>query len=86
MRKILLAAAIVALVIVILFSWLAWNDAQFGWAHVIGLGATLLLLLGRMVLAEKLAAHAAATLKGLNLQTPRPRFTVSQPDPNRDRL
>jgi hypothetical protein len=44
-RKILLAAAIVALVIVIFFSWLAWHDAQFGWAHVIGLGATLLLLL-----------------------------------------
>jgi O-antigen/teichoic acid export membrane protein len=44
-RKILLAAAIVALVIVIFFSWLAWNDAQFGWAHVVGMGATLLLLL-----------------------------------------
>jgi len=45
MKKILLTAAIIVLAIVIIFSWIAWNSAQFGVAHVIGLAATLLLLL-----------------------------------------
>jgi peptidoglycan/LPS O-acetylase OafA/YrhL len=44
-KKILLTIMIVVLAIVIFVAWTAWNDSQLGWAHVVGLGASVLLLI-----------------------------------------
>ena len=44
-QRIVLTGLIIMLGIVILFAWLAWNDGHFGLAHVVGLGASVLLLL-----------------------------------------
>jgi len=34
----------VVLVIVALIAWIAWNDGSFGTAHIVGLGASVLIL------------------------------------------
>ena len=36
---------IVVLAIVVFVAWTAWNAGQLGWAHVVGLGASVLLLI-----------------------------------------
>ena len=43
-KRTVLAAAMALLAIVVFFAWTAWNDGHFGWAHIIGLAATVLLL------------------------------------------
>jgi len=43
-KRTLLATVTIVLVIVIFFAWAAWNEGHLGWAHIIGLGATILLL------------------------------------------
>jgi hypothetical protein len=34
----------IVVAIVAFFAWVAWNDGHIGWAHIIGLGASVLLL------------------------------------------
>jgi peptidoglycan/LPS O-acetylase OafA/YrhL len=43
-KKFLLAIMIIVLAIVIFVAWTAWNDGHLGWPHVVGLGASVLLL------------------------------------------
>ncbi len=43
-KRILLAILMIALVIVAALAWLAWASGNFGAAHVIGLGASVVLL------------------------------------------
>lgn len=35
---------VVVLALVGLLAWLAWNDGHLGWAHIVGLGASVLIL------------------------------------------
>jgi O-antigen/teichoic acid export membrane protein len=44
MRRVLLAATMLVVAIVAVIAWVAWNAGQIGWAHIIGLGASVLLL------------------------------------------
>jgi O-antigen/teichoic acid export membrane protein len=44
-KTILLTIMIIILAIVIFVAWTAWNDGYLGWAHVVGLGASVLLLI-----------------------------------------
>jgi hypothetical protein len=34
----------IALAIVVFVAWTAWNDGKLGWAHIIGLGTSIVLL------------------------------------------
>ena len=43
-KKVLLATSIALLAIVIFLTWTIWNDGRWGWAYVIEVGATVLLL------------------------------------------
>ena len=43
-KKILLVTMMVVLAIVVFVAWTAWNGGHLGWAHIIGLGATVVLL------------------------------------------
>lgn len=43
-KRILLACMIIVLAIVAVIAWIAWTNGSFGTAHVIGLGASVLLL------------------------------------------
>jgi len=43
-RRALLAATMLVAVIVAVIAWVAWNAGQCGWAHIIGSGASVLLL------------------------------------------
>ena len=43
-KKTLLATLVVILAVVIFFAWKALNTGHFGWPHILGLGATCLLL------------------------------------------
>jgi hypothetical protein len=43
-KRILLACMMVVLVIVAVIAWIAWNDRSFGTAHIVGLGASVLIL------------------------------------------
>jgi len=43
-KRFLLVLMIVVLVAVAAFDWIAWNDGSFGAAHVVGLGASVVLL------------------------------------------
>jgi hypothetical protein len=43
-KRTLSAAMIIVLAIVVFFAWTAWNESHLGWAHVIGLGASVLAL------------------------------------------
>ena len=43
-KKFLLAGVMVVLAIVAALAWIAWINGSFGAAHVIGLGASVLLL------------------------------------------
>jgi len=42
-KKMLLVVAMIVLLVVFL-AWTAWNDAQIGWAHIVGAGASVLFL------------------------------------------
>jgi hypothetical protein len=43
-KRILLACMMAVLVIVAAIAWIAWNDGNFGPAHIVGLGASVLIL------------------------------------------
>lgn len=43
-KRILLACMMVVLVIVAVIAWIAWNNGSFGTAHIVGLGASVLIL------------------------------------------
>lgn len=43
-KRILSAAMMIVVGIVAALAWVAWNDGNIGWAHIIGLGASVLLL------------------------------------------
>jgi hypothetical protein len=43
-KRALLVTAMIILAIAAFVGWTAWNDAQLGWAHIIGMGASVLLL------------------------------------------
>ncbi len=43
-KSILFTIIIIVLAIVIFVDWTAWNASQIGWAHVAGLGASVLIL------------------------------------------
>jgi len=43
-KRSLLVIMLVVLAIVVFFAWTAWNEGHFGWAHILGLGASILLL------------------------------------------
>ena len=43
-KRILLACMMVVLAIVAVIAWIAWTNGSFGAAHVIGLGASVLIL------------------------------------------
>ena len=43
-KKILLALMIVVAAVVVFFAWTAWNNGNLGAAHIIGLGASVVLL------------------------------------------
>ena len=43
-RKTLSAITMVVVAIVAILARVAWNDGNIGWAHMIGLGASVLLL------------------------------------------
>ena len=46
-KRILLACMMIVLVIVAAIAWIAWiawNDGSFGTAHIVGLGASVLIL------------------------------------------
>jgi membrane associated rhomboid family serine protease len=45
LKNILFTIMIVVLAIVVFVAWTAWNAGQLGWAHVVGLGASVLLLI-----------------------------------------
>jgi len=38
------AVMMIALAIVVFFAWTAWNEHHLGWAHILGLGASVLAL------------------------------------------
>lgn len=44
MKKLLLVVMIVGAALVAFLAWTAWYDGSFGMAHVIGLGASVFLL------------------------------------------
>ena len=44
MKKTLLSCMIIILAIVIFLAWTAWNAGNLGMAHIVGLGASVLLL------------------------------------------
>jgi hypothetical protein len=44
MRKALSAVMMILVAIVAVVAWVAWNDGNIGWAHITGLGASVLLL------------------------------------------
>jgi hypothetical protein len=45
-RKTLFAAVMIVVTVVAVIAWVAWNDSNnIGWAHIIGLGASVLLLI-----------------------------------------
>jgi predicted negative regulator of RcsB-dependent stress response len=43
-KRALLVTAMIILAIAAFLGWTAWNDAQLGWVHIIGMGASVLLL------------------------------------------
>ena len=43
-KRVLLVIAMIVLAIVAFLAWTAWNNAQIGWAHIVGVGASVLLL------------------------------------------
>ena len=43
-KRALLAIMIVVLAVVVFFAWMAWNEGHLGWAHVVGMGVSILLL------------------------------------------
>ena len=43
-KRFLLVLMIVVLAAVAVFAWIAWNDGSFGAAHLVGLGASVVLL------------------------------------------
>jgi hypothetical protein len=43
-KRILLASMMIVLVLVAVMAWMAWTNGSFGAAHVIGLGASVVLL------------------------------------------
>ena len=43
-KRALLAIMIVVLAVVVFFAWMAWNEGHLGWAHIVGLGASILVL------------------------------------------
>jgi hypothetical protein len=43
-KRILLASMMIVLVLVAVMAWVAWTNGSFGAAHVIGLGASVVLL------------------------------------------
>jgi hypothetical protein len=43
-KRTLSAAMMIVVAIVAFVAWAAWNDGHLGWAHMIGLGASVLLL------------------------------------------
>jgi len=44
MKRALLAAMMAILAIVVFFAWTAWNGGHLAWGHIIGLGASIALL------------------------------------------
>jgi len=42
-KRTLSAAMMIVLAIVAFFAWIAWNEDHLGWAHIFGLGASVLL-------------------------------------------
>ena len=44
MKRTLSAVMIAVLAIAIFFAWTAWNDGNLGIAHIVGLGASVLIL------------------------------------------
>ena len=43
-KKMLSTIMIIVVAIVAAIAWVAWNNGNIGWAHIIGLGASVLLL------------------------------------------
>jgi len=43
-KRTLLALMIAVLAILAFFAWTAWNDGSLGMAHIVGLGASVLIL------------------------------------------
>ena len=43
-KRALLAIIMVVLAVIVFFAWMAWNDGHFGWAHIAGMGLSILLL------------------------------------------
>jgi hypothetical protein len=43
-NKTLLAIMIVVLAVVVFFAWMAWNEGHLGWAHIVGMGVSILIL------------------------------------------
>ena len=43
-KRFLVVLMMVVLAAVAVFAWIAWNDGSFGAAHVVGLGASVVLL------------------------------------------
>ncbi len=43
-KRTLSTAMMIVVAIVAALAWVAWNDGNIGWAHIIGLGASVLLL------------------------------------------
>jgi hypothetical protein len=43
-KRLLLVLMMVVLAVVAVVAWIAWNDGSFGAAHLVGLGASVVLL------------------------------------------
>jgi hypothetical protein len=43
-QRVLLTIVIIMLAIVVFLAWIDWNEGHFGWPHLIGLGASVLIL------------------------------------------
>jgi hypothetical protein len=65
-KRTVLTAAMALLAIVVFFAWTAWNDGHFGWARIIGLAATVLLLAVIWIWAHEPTTNTTPTLKSLD--------------------
>jgi len=43
-KRVVLSVLIGVLAAVVFVAWTAWNSGQLGWAHVVGMGASVLIL------------------------------------------
>jgi hypothetical protein len=44
-KSVILGITVVILAIVVFITWTSLNDGHFGWPHIVGLGASILLLI-----------------------------------------